>query len=111
MKLVTAMVKPDRLDDVAAAVSAAGAGGLTATEARGFGQQHGHQGQDRRAGPMSLVAKLRIDVLTSDELAWPVAEAIAAAAATGSIGDGKLWITPVEGAVRVRTGERGQAAL
>lgn len=111
MKLVTAMVKPDRLDDVAAAASAAGAGGLTATEARGFGQQHGNKGQDRRAGPTALVPKLRIDVLTSDELAWPVAEAIAAAAGTGAIGDGKIWISPVEGALRVRTGERDQAAL
>lgn len=112
MKLVTAVVKPDRIDDIAQAVSSAGARGLTATDVRGFGQQHGHQEHDRSAGEGALVLpKLRIDVLTTDELAWPVAESIAKTVNTGTIGDGKIWISPVDGALRVRTGERDLAAL
>lgn len=112
MKLVTAMVKLDKLDDVVEAVSAAGARGLTATEVRGFGQQFGHHGLDRPADAAVLVLpKLRIDVLTKDELAWPIADAIAKAVNTGAIGDGKIWISAVEGALRVRTGERDMAAV
>ncbi|HUC27335.1 MAG TPA: P-II family nitrogen regulator [Streptosporangiaceae bacterium] len=112
MKLITAMVKLDKLDDVVRAVSAAGARGMTATEVRGFGQQFGHHGPDRPEDAVVLVLpKLRIDVLTVDELAWPVAESIAKAVNTGAIGDGKIWISPVEDALRVRTGERGLAAV
>ena len=112
MKLVTAVVQLGKLDEVAHAVAAAGAGGLTATEVRGFGQQYGHHAADRPAdAKVVVVAKLRIEVLISDERAWPVAEAIAKAVSTGTIGDGKIWISPVEGALRVRTGERNLAAL
>jgi nitrogen regulatory protein PII len=112
MKLVTAVVKLDRLDEVAHAVAAAGARGMTATEVRGFGQQYGHHPGDQTADAGVLVLpKLRIDVVTSDELGWPVAEAIAKAVNTGTIGDGKIWISPVEGALRVRTGERDLAAM
>jgi len=112
MKLVTAVVKLDKLDEVLRAVAAAGARGLTATEVRGFGQQFGHLAGDRPEDATVLVVpKLRVDVLTGDDLAWPVAEAIAKAAGTGTIGDGKIWISPVEGALRVRTGERDLAAV
>jgi nitrogen regulatory protein P-II 2 len=113
MKLVTAVVKLDKLDKVLQAASDAGARGLTATEVRGFGRQFGHQAHEQPADNLTVLVlpKLRIDVLTSDELAWPVAEAIAKAVNTGNIGDGKIWISPVEGALRVRTGEHDQAAL
>ena len=112
MKLVTAIVKLDKLDEVVHAVAAAGGRGLTATEVRGFGQEYGHHAGDRPADTTVLVLpKLRIEVLTSDELAWPVTEAIAKAVSTGAIGDGKIWISPVDGALRVRTGERDLAAL
>ncbi len=112
MKLVTAVVRLDTLDEVIGAVSAAGARGMTATEVRGFGQQFGHHEKDRPADASVLVLpKLRIDVLTSDELARPLAEAIGKAVSTGAIGDGKIWISPVEGALRVRTGERDLDAI
>ena len=112
MKLVTAVVKLEKLDDVAHAVAAAGGRGLTATEVRGFGQQYGHHTGDRPAdATVLMVPKLRIDVLVSDELTWPVTEAIAKAAGAGMIGDGKIWISPIEGALRVRTGERDLAAV
>jgi nitrogen regulatory protein P-II 1 len=112
MKLVTAVVRLDKLDEVVHAVAAAGGRGLTATEVRGFGQQFGHHAGDQSADSTVLVVpKLRVDVMIGDELAWPVAEAIAKAAGTGSIGDGKIWISPVEGALRVRTGERDLAAM
>jgi nitrogen regulatory protein PII len=107
MKLVTAVVKPDTLDEVIRAISATGARGMTVSEVRGFGQQFGHHELDRPADARVLVLpKLRIEVLTSDELAAPLAEAIAKAVNTGAIGDGKIWISPVEAAIRVRTGER-----
>jgi nitrogen regulatory protein PII len=111
MKLVTAVVKLDRLDEAAHAVAAAGARGMTATEVRGFGQQYGHPGDQAADAGVLVLPKLRIDVVTCDELAWPVAEAIAKAAGTGTIGDGKIWISPVEGALRVRTGERDLEAV
>jgi nitrogen regulatory protein P-II 1 len=112
MKLVTAVVQLDKLDEVAHAVAAAGAGGLTATEVRGFGQQYGHHAADQSADAwVQVVPKLRIDVLISDERAWAAAEAIAKAVSTGTIGDGKIWISPVDGALRVRTGERDLSAL
>ncbi|HEX6932379.1 MAG TPA: P-II family nitrogen regulator [Streptosporangiaceae bacterium] len=112
MKLVTAVVQLEKLEDAVRAVSAAGARGLTATEVRGFGQQFGHHGPDRpEDAEVMLLHKVRIDVVTTDELSWVVAEAIAKAVSTGTIGDGKVWISPVEGALRVRTGERDLAAL
>jgi nitrogen regulatory protein PII len=112
MKLVTAVVKLEKLDQVVQAVAAAGGRGLTATEVRGFGQEYGHHAADRPADATLLVLpKLRIEVLVTDELAWPVAEAIADAVSSGTIGDGKIWISPVEGALRVRTGERDLAAV
>ncbi len=112
MKLITAVVKLNTLDDVIGAVSAAGARGMTVTEVRGFGQQYGHHDQDQLADTTALVLpKLRVDVVTSDELAEPVAGAIAKAVSTGVVGDGKIWISPVERALRVRTGERDLDAI
>jgi nitrogen regulatory protein PII len=112
MKLVTAVVQPNTLDDVISAISVIGARGMTVTEVRGFGQQFGHHSEDRPTDPTVLVLpKLRVDVLTSDELAWPLVEAIAKAVNTGAIGDGKIWVSPVEGALRVRTGERDLDAI
>jgi len=112
MKLITAVVKAERLDDVMHAVSAAGARGLTATDVRGFGQQYGHTGATAPPGwRTALLPKLRIDVVVDDEVADRVTDAIAKAANTGSIGDGKIWITPVSAAIRVRTGERDDSAV
>jgi len=112
MKLITAIIKPDKLDEVMHAVSDAGARGMTATEVRGFGQQFGHLGTDRPADQKALVLpKLRIDVLVRDESVTLVTEAIAKAVNTGAIGDGKIWVCPVESALRVRTGERDVDAV
>jgi len=112
MKLITAVIKPERLDDVMHAVSAAGARGLTATDVRGFGQQYGHMGAAAPAGwRAALLPKLRIDVVVDDEITDRVTDAITKAANTGSVGDGKIWITPVSAAIRVRTGERDDSAI
>jgi nitrogen regulatory protein PII len=112
MKLITAVVKPDKLDEVVRAVSYAGAHGLTVTEVRGFGQQYGHlTGADTAISQALVLPKLRVEVLVSDESAEPVTEAIAKSVTTHAIGDGKIWICPVEGALRVRTGERDAAAI
>jgi nitrogen regulatory protein PII len=112
MKLITAVVQPDKLDDVVRAVAEAGARGLTACEVVGFGQQYGHQGAPLGADQSALVLpKVRVDVVVVDELAGPVTDAIAKSVSTGSIGDGKIWVSAVEGALRVRTGERDRAAV
>lgn len=112
INLVTAVVKLGKLDDVVPAVAAACGRGLTATEVRGFGQEYGHHAGDSPVDATVLVLpKLRVEVVTSDELAWPVTEAIAKAVSTGTIGDGKIWISPIEGALRVRTGEGDLAAV
>jgi nitrogen regulatory protein PII len=104
-----AIVKPGTLDDVTRAVTDAGAHGMTVTEVRGFGQQHGHQVADGR--PVRMLPKLRIDVAVADELAAALVDAIAKSVETGTIGDGKIWVCPLESALRVRTGERDQAAV
>jgi len=111
MKLITAVVKPGKLDDVMRAVSGAGARGLTVTEVRGFGQQYGHMGRGAPGPDVLVLPKLRIDVLVQDEAAGPVTEAIAKSAGTGAIGDGKIWVCPVDSALRVRTGERDRDAV
>ena len=112
MKLITAVVKPDKLDDVVRAVAENGGHGLTATEAMGFGQQFGRRGADALSERSTLVLpEVRIDVVVHDELAEPLTEAIAKAVSSGSVGDGKIWISPVESAVRVRTGERDRASV
>jgi nitrogen regulatory protein P-II 1 len=112
MKLITAIVKPFKLDEVKNALQAIGVHGLTVTEASGYGRQHGHTEVYRGAEyRIDLVPKARIEVVVEDEDAERVMDAIVAAARTGKIGDGKVWSVPVEGIVRVRTGERGPDAV
>lgn len=112
MKLVTAVVKPFRADDVVAAVRAAGATGTTVTEAKGMGRQGGHvetyRGSEYR---IDLVPKVRIEILVEHDRAEVVLEALAAAARTGRIGDGKVWVETVRSLRRIRTGEEGADAL
>jgi len=108
MKLITAIVRPEIADELALAATGAGAQGLTATEVIGFGQQLGHD------GPVSspvLLPKVRVDILVHDDDVAAVTEAIAKCANTGTIGDGKVWVSPVESALRVRTGERDDSAV
>ncbi len=112
MKLVTGIIQPHRLDDVKAALEAAGVHGMTVSEASGYGRQRGHTEVYRGAEyTVDLVPKVRIEVLTSAEDAPAVTEAIVGAAQTGKIGDGKVWTVAVEDVARVRTGEHGPDAL
>ena len=112
MKLVTAIIKPFKVDDVKDALKGLGVAGMTVSEVRGFGRQRGHTEVYRGAEyNVDLVPKVRIEVLTDDGDAGRVAEAIVSAARTDKIGDGKVWIVPVEGVVRIRTGEMGHDAL
>ncbi len=112
MRLVTAVVKPFKLDDVKTALEGLGVQGMTVSEVQGFGRQRGHTEVYRGAEyTVSFVPKVRIEVLVDDADTGPVVDAIVAAACSGSIGDGKVWTTPVDDIVRVRTGERGAEAL
>jgi len=112
MKLITAVIKAEMLDDVTHAVTDAGARGMTVTEVRGFGQQFGHEAAVHPGSVRVLmVPKLRIDVVVQDEMAEMLVDVIAKSAGTGAIGDGKIWVSPVESALRVRTGERGYRAI
>lgn len=112
MKLITAIIKPFKLEDVKNALEAAGIHGLTVSEASGFGRQRGHTEVYRGAEyTVDLVPKVRIEVVIDDVDADRVVDAIVGAAQTGRIGDGKVWVSSVESVVRVRTGERGPDAL
>jgi len=112
MKLVTAVIKPFKLDDVKSALESFGVQGLTVTEANGYGRQRGHTEVYRGAEyTVDLVPKLRIEVLVDDADADDVIEVIVKSSQTGRIGDGKVWSVPVDTVVRVRTGERGVDAL
>ncbi|AHI00680.1 nitrogen regulatory protein P-II [Kutzneria viridogrisea] len=112
MKLVTAIIKPFVLDDVKAALERLGVLGMTVSEVQGFGRQKGHTEVYRGAEyAVDFVPKLRVEVVTDDETADKVLDAVLEAARTGKIGDGKVWVTPVDTVVRVRTGERGNDAL
>ncbi len=112
MKLVTAVIRPEKLDELMRAVTDAGARGLTVTEVRGFGQQYGYREAVEGANQRALVLpKLRVDAVVQDEAAGPVADAIAKSVNTGTIGDGKIWICDVESVLRVRTGERDRDAV
>lgn len=112
MKLITAILKPFKLDEVKDALQAAGINGMTVSEASGFGRQRGHTEVYRGAEyTVDLVPKVRLEVLVDDKDAASTVDVIIKAASTGSIGDGKVWITPVEQVVRVRTGERGPEAI
>jgi nitrogen regulatory protein P-II 1 len=112
MKLVTAIVKPFTLDDVRHAVEAVGVLGLTVTEVQGYGRQRGHTEVYRGAEyAVEFVPKVRVEVLVDEALADRVIEAIIGVARTGKIGDGKVWVSPVEKVIRIRTGERDHDAL
>ncbi len=112
MRLVTAIIKPHQLDEVKHALEAYGLHGMTVSEASGYGRQRGHSEVYRGAEyTVDFVPKVRVEVLTDDEDAGAVVEAIVRAARTGRIGDGKVWVVPVEDVARVRTGERGSAAI
>ncbi|MCX5398513.1 P-II family nitrogen regulator [Streptomyces sp. NBC_00102] len=112
MKLITAVVKPHRLDEVKTVLQELGVHGLTVTEASGYGRQRGHTEVYRGAEyRVDLVPKIRIEVLVEDADAEAVVDAVVRAARTGKVGDGKVWMVPVETVVRVRTGERGPDAL
>ncbi len=112
MKLIVAVLKPFKLDDVKEVLKNIGVQGMTLTESQGFGRQRGHTEVYRGAEyEVDFVPKIRIEVLIDDEQTDEVVDAIVAAAATGKIGDGKVWVVPVEAVVRVRTGERGSDAL
>ncbi|EWM16376.1 P-II family nitrogen regulator [Kutzneria sp. 744] len=112
MKLVTAIIKPFVLDDVKASLERLGVLGMTVSEVQGFGRQKGHTEVYRGAEyAVDFVPKLRVEVLIDDLTADKVVDAVVEAARTGKIGDGKVWVVPVETVVRVRTGERGNDAL
>jgi nitrogen regulatory protein P-II 1 len=112
VKLITAIVKPFTLDDVKAALEQLGLLGMTVSEVRGYGRQKGHTEVYRGAEyAVDFVAKMKIEVLVDDDQADRAVDAVVTAARTGRIGDGKVWVTPVDTIVRVRTGERGSDAL
>src|SRR3978361_467143 len=112
MKLVTAIVKPFKLDDVKNALELIGIAGLTVSEVQGFGRQRGHTEVYRGAEyEIDFVPKVRIEVLVDDKDADAIVHTIVESARTGKIGDGKVWVTTVDTVVRVRTGEAGPDAL
>ena len=112
MQLITAIVKPFKVDDVKSALKDAGVGGVTVAEVQGFGRQRGHTEVYRGAEyTVDFVPKVRVEVLTDDADASGVVDAIVTAARTDKIGDGKVWLTPVENVIRIRTGEMGHDAL
>lgn len=112
MKLITAIVKPFTLDDVKTSLEDAGVLGLTVSEVQGYGRQKGHTEVYRGAEySVDFVPKVRIEVVVDDSIVDKVVDSIVRSARTGKIGDGKVWVSPVETIVRVRTGERGTDAL
>jgi nitrogen regulatory protein P-II 1 len=112
MKLITAILKPSKVDDVKVALQTAGIQGMTVSETRGFGRQKGHteiyRGAEYR---VDFLPKVRVEVLTEDSEVQTIVDTIVEAARTGAVGDGKLWVTPVEQVIRIRTGERGDDAI
>ncbi len=112
MKLVTAIIRTHKLEDVKSALEAVGVTGMTVSEVSGFGRQGGHVEVYRGAEyVVSLLPKLRVEVVAEDAQVERIVDTIADAAKTGRIGDGKVWITPIETVVRVRTKERGEDAV
>src|SRR6056297_220536 len=112
MKLITAVIKPFKLDDVREALSDIGVQGITVTEVKGFGRQKGHTELYRGAEyVVDFLPKAKLEVAVSDDLVDKVIEAIGNAARTGKIGDGKIFVTPLEQTVRIRTSETGDEAL
>ncbi|CAN2191780.1 MAG: P-II family nitrogen regulator [Candidatus Planktophila sp.] len=112
MKLITAILKPHKLEDVKSALQAHGVKGMTVSEASGFGRQKGHTEVYRGAEyTVDLVPKIRLEVLADSEDVQAIIDVIVKSASTGSIGDGKVWAIPIEQVVRVRTGEQGSDAI
>ncbi len=112
MRLIEAIIKPFKLDDVREALMSLGIEGLTVTESRGFGRQKGHTELYRGAEyVVDLLPKVKLEILVRDETSDAIVEAILGAARTGRIGDGKIFVTPVADVIRIRTGERGESAL
>ena len=112
MKLVTAVIKPHKWEDTRAALETVGITGMTVSEVSGYGRQKGHTEVYRGAEyDIALVPKIRIEIVVNDADADAVVDAIVGSAATGRIGDGKVWVAPVESVVRVRTGDRDDAAI
>jgi nitrogen regulatory protein P-II 2 len=111
MKLITAIIKPSRLDPALDALKDAGAAGVTVSEVRGFGRQKGRTEVYRGAEyEVTLLPKMKLEVVISESLVDAAVDALAAAARTGKIGDGKIWVSPLDAVIRVRTGERDEAA-
>ena len=112
MKKIEAIIKPFKLDDVKEALSAIGVDGLTVTEVKGFGRQKGHTELYRGAEyVVDFLPKIKLEIVVTADLVEKVIESIVSAANTGKIGDGKIFVLPLEEAVRIRTGERGEAAV
>jgi len=112
VKLVTAVIKPFKLDDVKEALKGAGVVGITVSEVKGFGRQGGHTETYRGSEyKIDFVPKVMLEIIIDDEAVTGVVDTLVAAAATGEIGDGKVWVTTVEELVRIRTGERGRDAV
>ena len=112
MKMITAVIKPFKLDDVKTALEQVGVVGLTVSDVRGFGRQGGHSETYRGAEyQIDFVPKTKLEIIVDDDGVGAVVEALTRAAATGKIGDGKVWVTNVEDVVRIRTGERGPEAI
>ena len=112
MKLVTAIIKPFKLDEVREALSEIGVQGITVTEVKGFGRQKGHTELYRGAEyVVDFLPKIKMEIAIGDDLVDSVVEAIAKSAATGKIGDGKIFISPLEEVIRIRTGETGEQAV
>ena len=112
MKLITAVIKPFKVDDVKDALKAAGVQGITVSEVRGFGRQGGHTETYRGAEyQIDFVPKVKVELVVDDSSLQHVLDAVAKAAATGKIGDGKIWVTNVEQVIRIRTGEQGSDAI
>jgi nitrogen regulatory protein P-II 1 len=112
MKLIEAIIKPFKLDEVKEALSALGIGGVTASEVKGFGRQKGHTELYRGAEyVVDFIPKIKIELVVSDDLVAKAVESIETTAKTGRIGDGKIFILPIEEVVRIRTGEKGNDAI
>ncbi|MBS0664745.1 MAG: P-II family nitrogen regulator [Verrucomicrobia bacterium] len=112
MKLILAVIKPFKLDEVKTALAAVGVEGMTVTESKGFGRQKGHTEVYRGSEyTVDFLPKVKLEIVVTDEIVPAATDAIVKAAKTGKIGDGKIFVLPLEGAVRIRTGEEGEAAI
>jgi len=112
MKLVTAVIKPHKWEDTRVALETVGVTGMTVSEVNGYGRQKGHKEVYRGAEyDVTLVPKLRLEIVVADDDVDTIVDVILSSAATGQIGDGKVWVSPVESVVRVRTGDRDEGAL